>query len=101
MIVTELDKNGKTKNRVLRNRSTLVRKSRFQKYPMLLDIGFLDEEDSTTFAKIWASYIFVFVAVLITFSIVFAVGYLINSMTYQGTKVVTSKIFNPSVSSSF
>ncbi|KAI6176065.1 hypothetical protein M3Y97_00758500 [Aphelenchoides bicaudatus] len=31
-----------------------------------------------------ASYIFVFISVMLTFSIVFAVGYLISSMTYRG-----------------
>ncbi|KAI6214280.1 hypothetical protein M3Y94_00249400 [Aphelenchoides besseyi] len=36
------------------------------------------------FATVWASYFFVFLSVLITFSIVFAVGYLISSMTYRG-----------------
>ncbi|CAD5220362.1 unnamed protein product [Bursaphelenchus okinawaensis] len=40
--------------------------------------------ENSIFATVWASYIFVFIAVLITFSIVLAVGILLNSMTVKG-----------------
>ncbi|KAE9556392.1 hypothetical protein FO519_000432 [Halicephalobus sp. NKZ332] len=82
MLVAEIGKNGNIKNRVLKNRPFLIQKH--------------DDSDNMTLAKVWASYIFVFIALLITFSIIFSVGYLINSMAYQGSKAVASKTFNPS-----
>lgn len=55
----------------------------------------LDNSDSSSrLASVWASYIFVFVAVLITFSIVFAVGFMVNAMAYNSNQKITAKMFN-------
>uniref|UniRef100_A0A7E4ZZS7 SEA domain-containing protein n=1 Tax=Panagrellus redivivus TaxID=6233 RepID=A0A7E4ZZS7_PANRE len=50
---------------------------------------------ASTFATVWASYIFIFLAVLFTFTVVFAVGYLINSMSLDGSKASAAKMFSP------
>uniref|UniRef100_A0AC34FJZ3 Uncharacterized protein n=1 Tax=Panagrolaimus sp. ES5 TaxID=591445 RepID=A0AC34FJZ3_9BILA len=54
-----------------------------------------NDSSSSKLTSVWASYIFVFIAVLITFSIVFAVGFMVNTMAYNGNNKITTKMFNP------
>lgn len=49
----------------------------------------------------WASYVFVIAAIVITFSVAFAVGYVVNAIGIQKTSEIqneTAKILSPAVS---
>uniref|UniRef100_A0AC35GKC6 Uncharacterized protein n=1 Tax=Panagrolaimus sp. PS1159 TaxID=55785 RepID=A0AC35GKC6_9BILA len=84
VFLTEWKGNGIYKSSIKGNAET--REALFERY---------NNDSSSKFTSVWASYIFVFIAVLITFSIVIAVCFMVNTMTYNGNNKIPTNMFNP------
>lgn len=101
MFIAKLNKNGSVSNNIEENNNCLLKKGK-DFLPKLVENDILGKGKNSKTLTTWASYIFIIAAIVITFSVAFAVGFVVNAVGVQQqtpeNRNGTAKIISPAVS---